>query len=213
MEDEDALFGEAFLSFGRVTVARRIHPIEVRRNQPPERGNHLQRYDLSVSDVVQTRFELSMLDGSAEVAIFRPDFGAVSLNLGLMLMVKYVDAEVRLSSETSGSASEDFQGPIPMPGVTAGIGFFRNMIAGGFPRGRHRVFGQPAGRPGSVPLLLPYSPAQSPGRLPVCPPEDRRGRLLCRCRYQGTICRTTAFLLTGRGIRKKTLIGSRGKVK
>jgi hypothetical protein len=132
VEDENVLFGEASLSLGRVTLRVGYTPLKFDGTSRLNEAITFNGTTYPVSDVVQTRFELSMLDGSAEVAIFRPDYGDVSLNLGLMLLVKYVDAEVRLSSGTSGSASEDFQGPVPMPGVTAGIGFFRDRIRADF---------------------------------------------------------------------------------
>lgn len=77
---------------------------------------------------VVSRLETKMVDGEVQYDILAPDLVAASFNLGVLLRVKYFDGSVDLSVAGDNTASEDFKLPIPMLGVAAGVGFFKNFV-------------------------------------------------------------------------------------
>lgn len=125
--DEDTFSGEAFLRFGRVTLRVGYTPIRYDGDQTLTQVIVFNGQTFSASDNVITRLDADMFDAELQVDILRPEFVAASFSLGLIAKVKYIDGEVELSSSAL-TEKEDFQAPIPMVGIAAGAGIFRNLL-------------------------------------------------------------------------------------
>ena len=77
------------------------------------------------------KVEVKMADGDVQLDLLRPDLGAVSMDLGIFLRLKYVDGSAELSSNNnvlSLSATQDFRLPIPEVGAAAGLGVPKNIV-------------------------------------------------------------------------------------
>src|SRR5512134_1509402 len=125
--DENFPSGEIFLRTGRVTFRVGYTPVEFDGNRQLSREIRFGDQIFSVNDNVVSHLDLKMIDGEVQIDLLRPDVVAASFNLGLIVKVKYVDGNVELRNSTNTEA-RDFQAPIPMVGVTAGVGFLKNML-------------------------------------------------------------------------------------
>ena len=125
--DENFPSGEIFLRAGRVTFRVGYTPVEFDGNRQLSREIRFGDQIFSVNDNVISHLDLKMIDGEVQFDLLRPDVAAVSINLGLIAKVKYVDGTVELQDSFS-TETRDFKAPIPMVGLAAGVGFLKNMV-------------------------------------------------------------------------------------
>ena len=125
--DESFPSGEAFVRYGRFHLRVGYTPVSFDGSKRITDNVTFNGQTFLVSDNVITKLDLKMLDGEIQIDILRPDFEAVSFNLGLILKVKYIDGKAELRS-TAKAESKNFQVPVPMVGIAAGAGFLKNML-------------------------------------------------------------------------------------
>jgi len=128
MENENFPVGEAFLRIGNVTLRVGYAALKFDGAKTLTDNVTFGGATYSVSDNVVSRLDMKMLDGDVQFDILRPDVGAASVNLGLILRVRYVDGEVELRSAAQGTTLKEFQAPVPMVGVAAGAGILSDLI-------------------------------------------------------------------------------------
>ena len=121
--DEEFASGEAFVRFGRVTLRVGYTPISLDGSKTLSQEIEFNGEIFPVNDNVISSLDVKMLDAEVQVDILRPDFVAASFYLGLIGKVKYVDLDLELTSTTTLTEKEDFQGAVPMVGLAAGAGF------------------------------------------------------------------------------------------
>ncbi|MBN1615315.1 MAG: hypothetical protein JW950_12690 [Deltaproteobacteria bacterium] len=81
--------------------------------------------------VVNSDFKLWMLDLEYQIDLLNMENILAGFSLGVIGKIKYIDAEVKLVSNTAGSVhnlTEDVSIPIPMVGVGAHIGLLANIL-------------------------------------------------------------------------------------
>jgi len=125
--DENFLSGEAFLRAGRFHLRAGYTPLSFDGNKTLTTNIVFNGQTFAISENVISSLDVKMLDAEIQVDLLRPDLIAASFYLGLIGKVKVVDGEVELRSAT-GTEKKDFQAPIPMVGVAAGVGFLEDMV-------------------------------------------------------------------------------------
>lgn len=125
--DENFLSGEAFLRVGRFHLRAGYTPVSYDGSNTPTQTIVFNGQSFSTSENVVSKLDVKMLDAEIQVDLLRPDLVAASFYLGLIGKVKHVDGEVELRSATL-SEKKDFQAPIPMVGVAAGVGFLEDLV-------------------------------------------------------------------------------------
>jgi outer membrane protein len=125
--DEDFPSGEAFVRIGRLHFRVGYTPVEYDGNKQLTRQIVFDGETFDVNENVVSNLDLDMIDGEAQFDLIQPDFVATNFNLGIIVKVKYVDGTVELRSTTA-TETMDFQAPLPMVGLAAGVGFLNNML-------------------------------------------------------------------------------------
>lgn len=125
--DEDFPSGEAFLRFGRIHLRAGYTQIGYDGTNTLTKQIEFNGQIFPVSETVISSLDVMMVDGEVQVDILRPDLVAASFYLGLIGKVKYIDADLELSS-TLLTEKESFQLPIPMVGLAAGAGFLNDLL-------------------------------------------------------------------------------------
>jgi outer membrane protein len=128
IEDKNFPFGEAFLRTGRVTLRVGYSQIKYDASTQLTQTIVFDGQTYEASDNVASMLDMKMFAGEVQYDILRPDAGVAAFNLGLLLRVMYVDGKVQLTSATVGTTVQDFNAPIPMPGVAVGVGFLKDLI-------------------------------------------------------------------------------------
>jgi outer membrane protein len=128
VNDENIPFGEAFLRLGNTTLRVGYTQFTFDGDKELTQTVVFNGTTFSATDNVISRLEMKMLDGEVQFDFLRPNVGVASVNLGLLLKVKYVDGEVELRSVSQGAILKDFKAPIPMVGAAAGVGFLKDMV-------------------------------------------------------------------------------------
>lgn len=78
---------------------------------------------------VVTSLDLTTIDGEIQWDIVSPSVIAASVNVGLLIKVKYVDGSLELAEPVSGARdAQDLKLPIPMAGVAAGVGILKDYL-------------------------------------------------------------------------------------
>lgn len=126
--DENFAAGEAFLRIGRFHLRVGYTPLKFDGNKQLTDNVVFNGRTFTVNDNVVSHLKANMIDGEIQVDLLQPDLVAASVNLGLIVKVKYVDGEVELRSASQGVQKKDFTAPIPMVGLAAGVGFLKDMI-------------------------------------------------------------------------------------
>jgi len=127
VDDENFPSGEAFLRFGRLHFRIGYTQISYDGSETLTQDIEFNGQIFPVSANVISSFDLNMLDAEVQVDILRPGFVAASFYLGLIGKVKYIDLDLELTS-TSLTEKEDFQIPVPMVGLAAGVGFLNDLL-------------------------------------------------------------------------------------
>jgi hypothetical protein len=125
--DENIPSGEGFIRVGRFHLRAGYTPLSFDGNKTLTRDIVFNGQTYSVSENVISSLDVKMIDGEIQVDLIRHDLVAADFYLGLIAKVKFVDGEVELRSTTL-TEKKDFQAPIPMVGVAAGVGFLENMV-------------------------------------------------------------------------------------
>lgn len=125
--DEDFLSGEAFVRLGRVHFRVGYTPVDFDGNNTLTREIVFAGQTFSAAENVISRLDMDMIDAEVQVDLFRPSLIAASFSLGVMAKVKYVDGDVELKSATV-TERKDFQAPIPMIGLAAGVGLLQDFV-------------------------------------------------------------------------------------
>jgi hypothetical protein len=129
VQDENTIFGEAYLQVGRFTFRAGYTPLKYDGRSTLTQTFVFNGQTFAVSDTIVSRFDLNMIDGQVQFDLLRPDVGVVGFNLGLILQVKYVDGSIEVQSASTGIATrQDFSLAAPMVGVGAGVGFLKNFV-------------------------------------------------------------------------------------
>jgi outer membrane protein len=126
--DENFPSGEAFVRIGRIHFRVGYTPVEFDGNTRLTRQIVFDGQTFDVNENVVSNLDLRMIDGEAQFDVLRPDFVATNFNLGIIVKVKYVDGTVELRS-TAATETRDFQAPLPMVGLAAGVGFLKVLRA------------------------------------------------------------------------------------
>src|SRR5512146_315030 len=127
--DENFLSGEAFVRIGRLHFRVGYTPVEFDGNKQLTRQIVFGGQTFDVNENVVTNLDLKMIDGEAQFDLIRPEFATTNFNLGIIVKVKYVDGTVELRSATA-TETRDFQAPLPLVGLAAGVGTLNNMRRG-----------------------------------------------------------------------------------
>ncbi len=127
LEDENFPSGEAFVRFGRVHLRVGYTPVSFDGEKTLTRDIRFNGQLYSATQRVVSSLDARMLDGDVQIDLLRPDLVAVSLNLGLILKVKYVDGSVELAG-AGATETKDFKAPVPMAGLAAGVGVLKNAL-------------------------------------------------------------------------------------
>ena len=125
--DENFPSGEAFLRFGRFHLRVGYTQVSYDGSNTLSRTIVFNGQTFSVSDNVVSKLDVDMIDAEIQVDLIRPDLVAASFYLGLVGKVKFVDGEVELRS-TALTEKQDFQAPIPMVGLAAGVGILKDLV-------------------------------------------------------------------------------------
>lgn len=125
--DENFPSGEAFLRFGRFHLRVGYTSVSYDGSNTLSRTIVFNGQTFSVSDNVVSMLDVDMIDAEIQVDLIRPDLVAASFYLGLVGKVKFVDGEVELRS-TALTEKQDFQAPIPMVGLAAGVGILKDLV-------------------------------------------------------------------------------------
>jgi outer membrane protein len=128
VNDENVPFGEAFLRLGSTTIRVGYTQLSFDGDKELTQTVVFNGTTYSATDNVISSLDMKMLDGEVQFDFLRPNVGVASVNLGVLLKVKYVDGEVELRSVSQGAVLKDFKAPVPMIGVAAGVGFLGNML-------------------------------------------------------------------------------------
>ncbi|MEW6718823.1 MAG: hypothetical protein AB1346_00040 [Thermodesulfobacteriota bacterium] len=128
VQDENLPFGELFFSFGNSTLRVGFTKLDFTGSRVLNQNITFNGQNFAVAEAVTTDIDISMIDASWQYDILRPSVGVGSVNLGLLLQVKYVDGDVRLTGSATGTAAETFQAPIPMVGAAFGVGLVKNLL-------------------------------------------------------------------------------------
>jgi len=128
VKDENFPFGEAFLRVGSTTVRVGYTQFKFDGDKELTETVVFNGVTYSAADNVISSLDVKLVDGEVQYDFLRPDVGIAGFNIGLLLKVRYVDGKVELRSASQGSTVKDFKAPIPMVGVAAGIGAFKDMI-------------------------------------------------------------------------------------
>lgn len=128
VDDENIPFGEAFLRLGNTTLRVGYTQFSFDGNKQLTEPVVFNGKTYFAMDNVISSLDMKMLDGEVQFDFLRPDIGIASINLGLLLKVKYVDGELELQSASQGATLKDFKAPIPMVGVAAGVGVLKDML-------------------------------------------------------------------------------------
>jgi outer membrane protein len=127
--DENFPSGEAFVRIGRLHFRVGYTPVKFDGNKQLTRQIVFNGQTFIASDNVVSQLDLKMIDGELQFDLLRPDLGVASMNLGVIVKVKFVDGNVELNDSTTGQVQKkDFKAPIPMVGVAAGAGFLKDMV-------------------------------------------------------------------------------------
>ncbi len=127
VEDENFFAGEAFVRFGRVHLRAGYTPVSYDGSKTLTRQIVFNGVTFNVGDHVVSSLDAKMLDGDVQIDLLRPDAIAASFNLGVIVKVKYVDGSVELTS-AGASETRNFKAPLPMAGLAAGVGAFKNLL-------------------------------------------------------------------------------------
>jgi outer membrane protein len=127
VEDENFPSGEAFVRIGRFHFRVGYTPVEFDGNKQLTRQIVFDGQTFDVNENVVSALDLKMIDGEAQIDLIRPEFATTNFNLGIILKVKYVDGTVELRSAAA-AETRDFQAPLPMVGLAAGVGTLNNML-------------------------------------------------------------------------------------
>ena len=128
VNDENIPFGEAFLRIGNTTLRVGYTQLTFDGDKELTQTVVFNGTTFTATDNVISRLDMKMLDGEVQFDFLRPNVGVASVNLGVLLKVKYVDGEVELRSVSQGAVIKDFKAPIPMVGAAAGVGFLKDMV-------------------------------------------------------------------------------------
>ncbi len=127
VEDENFPSGEAFVRIGRIHLRAGYTPVSYDGSKTLTRSIVFNDRTFDVGERVVSSLDVTMVDGDIQIDLFRPDVVAASFNLGLILKVKCVDGTVELASGGT-TEKRDFSAPIPMAGLAAGVGVFKNAL-------------------------------------------------------------------------------------
>lgn len=125
VESENLPAGEAFARFGRIHLRLGYTPLNFdgsRTTGPIVFGTRT-----FGAGTIASSLDVKMLDGDLQVDLLRPDLVAASVNLGLVVKVKYVDGSVELAS-AGVRETRDFKAPVPMVGLAAGVGILKDVL-------------------------------------------------------------------------------------
>lgn len=128
IQDENLPFVEAFFSFGNSTLRLGYTNLDFSGSRVLNQNITFNGQAFAVAETVSTQIDISMIDASWQYDILRPSLGVGSVNLGLLLQVKYVDGDVRLTGSATGTTVESFRAPIPMVGAAFGAGLVKNLV-------------------------------------------------------------------------------------
>ena len=128
VKDENFPFGEAFLRLGSTTIRVGYTQFKFDGDKELTQTVVFNGISYSATDNVISSLDVKMVDGEVQYDFLRPDVGIAGVNVGLILKVKYVDGKVELRSASAGSTKKDFKAPVPMIGVGAGVGAFKDML-------------------------------------------------------------------------------------
>lgn len=125
--DEEFPSGEAFVRFGRFHFRVGYTPVSYDGSKTLSSPIVFNDRLFAAGVNVVSALDVTMLDGDIQIDLLRPDVVATNFNIGLIVKVKYVDGTVEL---TGGGATEtkDFEAPIPMAGLAAGVGVLKNVL-------------------------------------------------------------------------------------
>jgi hypothetical protein len=131
LKDENVFNGEVFLKAGNFTFRVAYTPLKFTGSSVLSQSIDFDGNTFPVGTPVSSKLETKMIDGDVQWDLLNPDLGAVSVNLGVFLRLKYVDGSVEIASDNIGlpiSATQDFRLPIPEIGAAAGFGFLKNIV-------------------------------------------------------------------------------------
>jgi hypothetical protein len=128
VQDENTVFGEAYLRVGRFTFRGGYTPLKYDGQSTLTATLVFNGQTFAVNDTVVSQVELKMIDGQVQFDLLRPDAGVVGFNLGLILQGKYVDGSIEVGSSTVPATRQDFTLAAPMVGVAAGVGFLKDFV-------------------------------------------------------------------------------------
>jgi hypothetical protein len=129
INDENFPSGEVFLRFGRLHLRAGYTKLSYDGSSTLTKDIVFNGQIFPVNDNVISSFDVKMLDAEVQVDVLRPDFVGVSLYLGLVGKVKFLDVDLTLSSSsTAMSENQSFRVPVPMFGLAAGAGFLHNVL-------------------------------------------------------------------------------------
>ncbi len=127
VKDENFPSGEAFVRFGRFHIRAAYTPVSYDGSNTLTRTIVFNGQTYAVGDNVVSSLDMKMLDADFQFDLLRPDLVAASLNLGVIVKVKYVDGTVELTSAGI-RETRDFKVPIPMAGLALGVGVLKNVL-------------------------------------------------------------------------------------
>jgi len=129
MENKNFPSGEAFVRLGNVHFRVGYTPVKFDGDKTLTDNIVFNGQTFAITNRVISHLDVKMIDGELQFDLLRPDLGVASMNLGVIVKVKYVDGNVELNDRTTGEVQKkDFKAPIPMVGIAAGAGFLKDMV-------------------------------------------------------------------------------------
>ena len=128
LQDKNFPFGEAFLRLGRFTIRAGYTQVRYDGQSTLTQDFVFNGQTYTANIPITSQLELKMVDAQLQFDLLRPDAGVSGFNLGLILGGKYVDESLQVSSSQLPAVNESYKLPIPVVGVAAGVGLFKDLI-------------------------------------------------------------------------------------